>query len=77
MIPESVLKKQKRNEERALAKKQEVDAKKKKNSENWKLIYSRGAGDTHRFISYIYIFSFFLLTDRGHIFYAAKILFII
>ena len=58
MIPESVLKKQKRNEERALAKKQEVDAKKKKNSENWKLIYSR-AGDTHRFISYIYFFFFF------------------
>ena len=58
MIPESVLKKQKSNEERALAKKQEVDAK-KKNSENWKLIYSRGAGDTHSFISYIYIFFFF------------------
>ena len=75
MIPESVLKKQKSNEERALAKKQEVDAK-KKNSENWKLIYSRGAGDTHSFISYIF-FSFFLLTDRGHIFYAAKLLFII
>ena len=59
MIPESVLKKQKSNEERALAKKQEVDAK-KKNSENWKLIYSRGAGDTHSFISYIYIYIFFL-----------------
>ena len=58
MIPESVLKKQKRNEERALAKKQEVDAKKKKNSENWKLIYSTGAGDTHSFISYIFFFLF-------------------
>ena len=73
MIPESVLKKQKRNEERALAKKQEIDAKKKKNSENWKLIYSREAGDTHSFISFF--FSFFLLTDRGHFFYAAKLLF--
>lgn len=41
VIPESVLKKQKRNEEWTLAKKQEVEAKKKKNAENWKLIYSR------------------------------------
>ena len=57
MIPESVLKKQKSNEERGLAKKQEVDAK-KKNSENWKLIYCRGAGDTHSFISYIFFFFF-------------------
>ena len=71
-----MLKKQKRTEEWALAKKQEVDAKKKKNSEDQKLIYSRGAGDTHSFISCIY-FSVFLLTDRGHIFYAAKLLFII
>ncbi|KAL6334053.1 hypothetical protein AAG906_001808 [Vitis piasezkii] len=41
VIPESVLKKQKRNEEWTLAKKQEVEAKKKKNAENRKLIYSR------------------------------------
>lgn len=41
VIPESVLKKQKRNEEWALAKKQGVEATKKKNSENRKLIYSR------------------------------------
>ncbi|KAJ9693330.1 hypothetical protein PVL29_012193 [Vitis rotundifolia] len=40
-VPESVLKKQKRNEEWTLAKKQEVEAKKKKNAENRKLIYSR------------------------------------
>ncbi|WJZ95554.1 hypothetical protein VitviT2T_014318 [Vitis vinifera] len=41
VIPESVLKKQKRNEEWTLAKKQEVEAKKKKNADNRKLIYSR------------------------------------
>ena len=54
-----MLKKQKRYEERALAKKQEVDAKKKKNSEDQKLIYIRGAGDTHSFISCIYFLFFF------------------
>lgn len=41
VVPESVLKKQKRNEEWALAKKQELDASKKKNLENRKLIYNR------------------------------------
>ena len=41
VIPESVLKKQKRTEEWALAKKQEVEATKKKNGENRKLIFSR------------------------------------
>ncbi|KAI5584171.1 hypothetical protein BDE02_06G063200 [Populus trichocarpa] len=40
-VPESVLKKQKRNEEWALAKKEEKLAIKKKNTENRKLIYSR------------------------------------
>ncbi|KAL9398576.1 hypothetical protein Peur_007537 [Populus x canadensis] len=40
-VPESVLKKQKRNEEWALAKKEEKLAIKKKNAENRKLIYSR------------------------------------
>lgn len=40
-IPESVLKKQKRNEEWALAKKQDLETMKKKNAENRKLIYSR------------------------------------
>ncbi|KAG6741066.1 hypothetical protein POTOM_056550 [Populus tomentosa] len=40
-VPESVLKKQKRNEEWALAKKEEKLALKKKNVENRKLIYSR------------------------------------
>ncbi|KAI6689763.1 hypothetical protein NL676_026591 [Syzygium grande] len=41
VVPESVLKKRKRNEEWALAKKQEVEATKKKNAENRKLIYVR------------------------------------
>ncbi|CAK9146076.1 unnamed protein product [Ilex paraguariensis] len=41
VVPESVLKKQKRNEEWALAKKQELEAVKKKNAENRKLIYNR------------------------------------
>lgn len=41
MVPESVLKKQKRNEEWALAKKQDLEAAKKKRVENRKLIYKR------------------------------------
>ncbi|CDP13837.1 unnamed protein product [Coffea canephora] len=41
VVPEPVLKKQKRNEEWALAKKQELDAAKKKNLANHKLIYNR------------------------------------
>ncbi|KAG2691997.1 hypothetical protein I3843_08G031700 [Carya illinoinensis] len=41
VVPESVLKKQKRNEEWALAKKQELESEKKKRAENRKLIYSR------------------------------------
>ncbi|KAL5075884.1 hypothetical protein RYX36_014868 [Vicia faba] len=41
VVPESVLKKQKRNEEWALVKKQEQDSAKKKRSETRKLIWSR------------------------------------
>ncbi|KAJ0697573.1 putative ribosomal protein L7/L30 [Helianthus annuus] len=40
-VPESVLKKQKRNEEWALAKKQETEELKKKNAANRKLIFNR------------------------------------
>ena len=40
-VPESVLKKQKRNDEWALKKKEELAALKKKNSENRKLIFNR------------------------------------
>lgn len=41
VVPESVLKKRKRSEEWALAKKQEVEVTKKKNVANRKLIYVR------------------------------------
>ena len=41
LVPESVLKKQKRNEEWALAKKQETQLLKKKNAANRKLIFNR------------------------------------
>ncbi|EXB80829.1 60S ribosomal protein L7-4 [Morus notabilis] len=41
VIPESVLKKRKREDEWAVAKKQEVEALKKKNAENRKLIFNR------------------------------------
>ncbi|KAI4326213.1 hypothetical protein MLD38_031550 [Melastoma candidum] len=41
VVPESVLKKQKRNEEWALTKKQELQATKRKNIENRKLIFNR------------------------------------
>lgn len=41
VIPESVLKKRKRSEEWALVKKQELEAQKKKNKENRKLIFNR------------------------------------
>ena len=40
-VPESVLKKQKREEEWALAKKQELAATKKRNAENRKIIFNR------------------------------------
>ena len=41
IVPESVLKKRKRSEEWALAKKQQLEASKKKAKENRKLIFSR------------------------------------
>lgn len=41
IVPESVLKKQKRNEEWSLARKQELAALKEKKAANRKLIYSR------------------------------------
>lgn len=40
-VPESVLKKQKRNEEWAVAKKQQTEDLKKKNAANRKLIFNR------------------------------------
>lgn len=41
VVPESFLKKQKRQEEWDLAKKTEIEAKKKKNAENRKIIFNR------------------------------------
>lgn len=41
VVPESVLKKRKREEEWALAKKQELEAAKKQNAEKRKLIFNR------------------------------------
>ena len=41
VVPESVLKKRKREDEWALAKKQALDAAKKKNAANRKLIYNK------------------------------------
>lgn len=41
IVPESVLKKRKREEEWALAKKQTLEAEKKKRAESRKLIYNR------------------------------------
>jgi large subunit ribosomal protein L7e len=41
VVPESVLKKQKRNEEWALAKKQELESAKTKRAESRKLIFNR------------------------------------
>ncbi|XP_012573779.1 large ribosomal subunit protein uL30w-like [Cicer arietinum] len=41
VVPESILKKQKRSEEWALAKKQELESEKKKRSKTRKLIWSR------------------------------------
>lgn len=41
VVPESVLKKRKREEQWALAKKQDLESAKKKSSENRKLIYNR------------------------------------
>jgi hypothetical protein len=62
VIPESVLKKRKREEEWALAKKQELEATKKKNAENRKLIFNRAKLYTKEYeeqvyISYLYFYS--------------------
>ena len=64
VIPESVLKKRKRAEEWALAKKQEAIEKKKKDRENRKLIFSRAqqyAKEYETQVSKIWPFCSFLL----------------
>lgn len=59
VIPESLLKKRKREEDWALAKKQELEVTKKKNTENRKLIFNRAKKyakeyEEEVYISYLY-----------------------
>ena len=57
IVPESVLKKQKREEEWTLAKKQELEAAKKKRAENRKLIYNRAKQYTKEYEEQVYVTS--------------------
>ena len=59
LIPESVLKKKKREEEWALAKKQQLEALKLKNAENRKLIYNRAKQYAKEYAEQVIIISFF------------------
>lgn len=58
VVPESVLKKRKRNEEWALAKKQELDAAKKKKAENRKLIFNRAKLYAKEYAEQVFIVGF-------------------
>lgn len=55
IVPESVLKKQKRNEEWALAKKQEAEESKKKNAANRKLIFNRAKQYSKEYEAQVYL----------------------
>lgn len=57
IVPESVLKKQKRSEEWALAKKQEVEELKKKNAANRKLIFNRAKQYTKEYEAQVVLIS--------------------
>lgn len=57
-VPESVLKKQKRQEEWALAKKQEIEAIKKKNAENRKLIFNRAKQYAKEYEEQVFLYAF-------------------
>jgi len=59
VVPESVLKKRKREEEWALAKKQELDAAKKKRAESRKLIYNRAKQYAKEYDHQVHSFSQF------------------
>lgn len=61
VIPESVLKKRKREEEWALAKKQQVEALKKKNAENRKLIFNRAKQYSKEYAEKVLRLSIFFL----------------
>jgi len=56
IVPESVLKKQKREEEWALAKKQALEAEKKKRAENRKLIFKRAQQYTKEYDDQVCVF---------------------
>ena len=57
VVPESVLKKQKREEEWASVKKQEFEAAKKKRAENCKLIYNRAKQYTQEYVAQVNVTS--------------------
>lgn len=61
VVPESVLKKRKREEEWALAKKQGLEAAKKKNAENRKLIYNKSKQYTKEYAEKVHLVWFILL----------------
>lgn len=58
VVPESVLKKRKREEEWALEKKQNAEAAKKKNAENRKLIFKRAEQYSKEYAEKVTIFIF-------------------
>lgn len=58
VVPESVLKKRKRHEQWALEKKQEVEALKKKNAENRKLIYKRAKQYAEEYQEQVHVMPF-------------------
>jgi large subunit ribosomal protein L7e len=55
VLPESLLKKRKREEDWASAKKQDLEVTKKKNTENRKLIYNRAKKYTEEYEEQVYI----------------------
>ncbi|MBA0700157.1 hypothetical protein Goari_001724 [Gossypium aridum] len=55
LVPESLLKKNKRNEEWELAKKQELEAAKKKKVENRKLIFNRAKQYAKEYEAQVYM----------------------
>lgn len=61
LVPESVLKKQKRNEEWAVAKKQEAEALKKKNAANRKLIFNRAKQYSEEYEAQVWSYSYLIL----------------
>lgn len=71
VVPESVLKKRKREEQWALAKKQELADKRKKDRENRKVIFLRAQKYSKAYETQVkeIIFSFFFLHKNGGFFF--------